>query len=646
MSDGQPQHEASTTEAVAAQAQSREAGAGAPSPPAPPGEEWNGLNTRYRVADSVTRSVAKPIPRKAGDPLYRPLRIMTMDPAASRLDGSIALLNIPYEPLQPGPEGRLFKVDNLDSAQNTAYRKANLDEPCALLGNGYEPSPSDPRFHQQMVYAVCSSVYATFRGALGRHIAWGFTRPGDDGRLLLRPFAFIGANAYYDRAAGALCFGYAAAPASPASERTLPGGYVFTSLSHDIVAHELTHALLDGLRTHFSIPTSPDVAAFHEGFADLVAIFQRLSYRELVTTALRKSHGVLEQSPLLTELAQQLGRVLGQKSALRTAVSDGIPVPYDDSDEPHKLGGVLVSAIFEAYLTIFRRKTAPYLRLATSGSGLVSPGELPHDLVDLLAHAASSLASQFLSLIIRALDYCPPVDLRFGEYLRALITADHDLVPDDPWAYREALIDAFLRRRIYPRHVSSLAEDALLWRPPQRVLLPIAELDFGHLRFDGDPACAANAHEQKRQARVLGDYATRPEHLKEFGLVAAGAPELMGAEAHTPDVMSIRAARRIGPDRQIVFDLVAEITQRCSVPPRNGDAGYDLFGGSTVILGPDGDVRYVISKSAVGSDRLTRRRKFMASPQGQQFWRVQGQHYICAKPLFDMLDTAAHGAGG
>ncbi|HEY5893625.1 MAG TPA: hypothetical protein VIT91_10380 [Chthoniobacterales bacterium] len=39
----------------------------------------------------------------------------------------------------------------------------------------------------------------------------------------------------------------------------------------------------------------------------------------------------------------------------------------------------------------------------------------------------------------------------FGEYLRALITADFDLVPDDRWAYREALIDAsaceaFIRR--------------------------------------------------------------------------------------------------------------------------------------------------------------------------------------------------------
>ena len=35
-------------------------------------------------------------------------------------------------------------------------------------------------------------------------------------------------------------------------------------------------------------------------------------------------------------------------------------------------------------------------------------------------------------MCIRALDYCPAVDITFGEYLRALITADLDAVPNDP----------------------------------------------------------------------------------------------------------------------------------------------------------------------------------------------------------------------
>jgi hypothetical protein len=638
MSDGLPQHDGSTTQAAAAQAQSREPGAATP---APEKTGPDGFGVRFLIGASVTRAVAKPFARMGGDPLYRPLHVLTSDPTASRLEGSVALLNIPYEKLEPGPEGRFFKVDTYDYVEKTAYRKADLDQANVLLRSGYDPSPSEPRFHQQMVYAVCSSVYATFRSALGRHIAWGFTRPDDQTRLLLRPFAFRGANACYDKQQGALCFGYDIATEHPSAIRNLPGGYVFSCLSHDVVAHELTHALLDGMRSHFSLPTGPDVAAFHEGFADLVAIFQRLSYKKLVTTALRKSGGNLGQAPLLTDLAQQLGWAHGKQSALRSAMAEGEPALYDANDEPHELGGVLVSAVFEAYLTVFARKAAPFLRLASNGSGISAPGELPHDLVDMLAHTASSLASHFLALIVRAVDYCPPVDIRLGEYLRALITADHDLVPDDPWAYREALIDAFFRRNIYPRHVPTLAEDALLWRPTRRGMGPVTELDFAHLRFDGDPACAAGSAELVRQARVLGEYATRPEHMQEFGLVTQAAARELGASAELPEVQSIRTARRIGPDGQIVFDLVAEITQRVMMQPTADTAGYELVGGATVILGPEGEVRYVISKSAVACDRVLRRRQFMESTQGRQFWREEQRQYVLRGQLFSML----HGPG-
>jgi hypothetical protein len=637
MSDGQPQGEGSTTQATAAQAQSREPGAAPAQPPPFPAAAGDSMGQRFRVAASVTREVARPFARLPGEPLYRPLQVLTSDPAASRMEGSVALLNVPYEHLRPGPEGRLFRVDSHDPQQHTSYREADLDEPAALLRGGFAPSPSEPRFHQQMVYAVCCSVYATFRSALGRHVAWGFTRAADPARLVLKPFAFKGTNAYYDKDSGALCFGYDVAPAFTCGSRTLPGGYVFTCLSHDVVAHELTHALLDGMRAHFSVPSGPDVAAFHEGFADLVAIFQRLSYRELVTTAIRKSRGQLEQAPLLTDLAKQLGHVKGQKSALRSALTQDPPVQYDEHAEAHLLGGVLVCAVFEAYLTIYARKTAPLLRLASNGTGVPPPGELPPDLVDMLAHTASALAGHFLSLIIRAIDYCPPVSIRLGEYLRALITADHDLVPDDPWAYREALIDAFSRRHIYPRHVATLAEDALLWRPPRRAMARVTELDFGHLDFAGDPACAAGDKELMRQARVLGEYATRPEHLHEFGLTSAIAAQALGARADLPEVQSIRSTRRIGPDGQIVFDLVAEITQTLTVRPPTGAPAYRLIGGSTVILGPEGEVRYVISKSALGCDRLQRRLQFMDSPQGQQFWRVDGDSYVQKAPLFSML---------
>ena len=64
-----------------------------------------------------------------------------------------------------------------------------------------------------------------------------------------------------------------------------------------------------------------------------------------------------------------------------------------------------------------------------------------------------------LNICIRALDYCPPVDLVFGEYLRALITADADLVPDDKHGYRTAFIEAFRNRDPLAWPAFATAED-------------------------------------------------------------------------------------------------------------------------------------------------------------------------------------------
>jgi hypothetical protein len=64
---------------------------------------------------------------------------------------------------------------------------------------------------------------------------------------------------------------------------------------------------------------------------------------------------------------------------------------------------------------------------------------------------------------IRAVDYLPPVDVTFGDFLRALITADADFFPEDPRRYRLAFIEAFRDHGIYPLDVRALAEDALRW---------------------------------------------------------------------------------------------------------------------------------------------------------------------------------------
>jgi hypothetical protein len=578
----------------------------------------------------LATSSMQPYQRAHQDPIYRPLRIYTLDPAASRLDGSEALLNVPFERLSSGPTGSILEVIDWDQTTGQFNKPVDLDNPRILIENGRAPSPSDPMFRQQMVYAVCASTYNVFRQALGRDPCWGFhAKPGQASpKLRIRPQAFCDPNAYYDSSAGELRFGYFAADGD-VQGRNRPHGRVFTCLSHDIIVHEMTHALLDGLRTRFRVRTHPDASAFHEGFADLVAILMHFSYSDVVHAAIERSGAGLETDALLLSLASQFGHATGSKGPLRSAINpaglgqreDGSIRRYDEAgDEPHERGSLLVTAIFEAFATVLRRKTKRYLRLAR-----LVPSEAPSsELAEILADQASTLASQFLSICIRAIDYCPPFDLRFGEYLRAVVTADFDLVQDDPFGYREAIIDAFARRRIYPDDVPDLAEDSLLWRPPDREMEPIEALHFKELRFAGDPGRAADETELRRQAEALGAYVMRPDYARAFGCALPGDLGLKGDHVDPAVVGSIRSLRRVGPDRQVTFDSVAEITQRRWCRQSSGIIS-EIFGGSTVILGPDGRVRYVIRKSVTDRRRIQAQADYLDGRGDSKGWTKRGR---------------------
>ena len=134
--------------------------------------------------------------------------------------------------------------------------------------------------------------------------------------------------------------------------------------------------------------------------------------------------------------------------------------------EPHARGSILVAAVFEAFIHIYKNRVADLIRIASKGTGILEKGELPTDLVNRLAEEAAKAADHVLQMCIRALDYCPPVDITFGDYLRALITADVDLVADDQRNYRLAFIDAFRRRGIYPKGIKTLSVESLRYAKP------------------------------------------------------------------------------------------------------------------------------------------------------------------------------------
>jgi hypothetical protein len=493
-----------------------------------------------------------------------------------------------------------------------------------------------------MVYAVCSLTYAAFQRALGRDIGWA-TEPSADGtvRLVVRPFGFRGRNAGYSREGGDLSFGYFRAGREPAGF-TVQQGLICTALSHDIVAHETTHALLDGLRSSFLSPTNVDVPAFHEGFSDLVALFLHFTYPDVVEQAMRQSGGSLAKMSLLTDLAREFGYARprrGEAAALRSGVDveglaafdsdvvpgDKGPTRYDATLEPHALGSVLVSAVFEAFVTIVRRKAERFFRIA--GVNPQTPGAAAGNeaLVRAIAQDASDVATQFLTICIRAVDYCPPADMELGEYLRALITADGDVERSDKWGFREALMRSFRRRHIFPAHVQFMTEAAVRWQSPHAEL-SIPGLAFRDLRFEGEPGRPASARELTRQANALGKFVTDPRHAHAFRLVAPGPRLPRGVvQASPPLVQSVRVTRRAAPDGRVLFDLIGEVTQSCTVQ-QAGDM-FDMTGGCTVVIDPEGAVRYAIYKRFDSEERRARQHAAVRGPL-KDFWKKTGRRLV------------------
>jgi len=157
-----------------------------------------------------------------------------------------------------------------------------------------------------MTYAVASETIRRFEFALGRKAKWGFRggRRTDPNRYRLRifPHAMQEANAYYSRDLQGLVFGYFPASETDAGAN-LPGQTIFTCLSHDIIVHETTHALIDGQRRFFMEPTGVDTPAFHEGFADIVALFQHFSYQEALLEMIQKTGGLIYRLKVAPEVA-------------------------------------------------------------------------------------------------------------------------------------------------------------------------------------------------------------------------------------------------------------------------------------------------------------------------------------------------------
>ena len=608
--------------------------------------------------DREREAKASPTEVALTPPAWRRLRGYAFDPSLSlRLEtASInqTIFRVRWEhSLSAGPCGEYLEVLDYDPPSACWYEPIDLNARELIAQDGAAPSEGNPQFHQQMVYAVAMNTIAHFERALGRQIFWAsrFDKSKPRGQqdihvptLRLYPHALRAANAYYSPQKIAILFGYFPGPA----------GMVFACLSHDIVAHEITHALLDGMHRRYIEDNNSDTLAFHEAFADIVALFQHFTFPEVLRHQIARTRGDLTEESLLGELAQQFGEATGSYGALRSAIGERDangkwrPLQPDQARlararEPHERGSILVAAIFGAFLSVYKLRAQDLLRLATAGTGVLPPGQIHPDLVARLAREANKTAEHFLNICIRALDYCPPVDITFGDYLRAVVTSDFDMVPTDDMGYRVAIIESFRRWGIVPRSLRALSEEQLRWpfakmkdpggwealtnvaktlRPKISATLFLKNRDR---LFEELSTARRQTHTSLRTS--LSDAAERRvEFERVTGLDIYSGSNLEGDRQREKDssdltfeVHAVRPALRVSPDGTIMKQMIMILAQRRTVrldPAEPDSPTFDFRGGSTLIFDLEGNepsLRYAITRPIGDQSRLAEIREYRTS---------------------------------
>lgn len=510
---------------------------------------------------------------RSTEPRTRTLTVLAQDPSVT-LDGRAltAALPVPAEPLAPGPRGYRVHVIDYDATTDRLYRPSSraLDADPYAGVTDLERLVTDAHFHQLNVYAIVMSTLARFERALGRRMNWSF----GSHQIKVAPHAFGDANAFYSKDDEGLLFGYFAGRRST----------VFTCLSHDVVAHETTHALVDGLRERYTYPSSPDQAAFHEGFADVVALLSVFALKEVVDAALDlrhpREHALIAREALtrdalrrgvLLGLADQMGRELPtvRGSALRQSATLKPSTRYLDEDEfqePHRRGEVFVAAMLNSFLEAWVHQLARV--------GDMQPGRL--DRIKVVQEGAAA-ADRLLTMAIRALDYAPTADLRFGDFLSALLTADREVAPDDSrYGYRGVLRATFAQYGIRPASHTA-GEEPGIWEHPDE------EPDY------------SGSHFESLQRDTNEVFRFIWENRERLGL----APD-----PYTK-VLSVRPTLRIGPDGFLVHETVAEYVQvlavrgselrRLGIRKPEGmpsDLEVHLYGGGALIFDEYGRLKF------------------------------------------------------
>jgi hypothetical protein len=361
-----------------------------------------------------------------------PVDVYVQDPFVASMNQGAALnkIYVTREPdLMDGPTSARIAVVDYNADLNKLEKPVhwnNRDGCFELKRDGkYIPinryHKNTPQFHQLNVWAIIQSVLNMYEATwvLGRSAPWAF----EGNRLIVVPHAGYLPNAFYDRRSKSLQFYYF----GPDNKR------VFTCLSHDIIAHETGHAILDGLRPYYIEDCSLQTTAFHEFVADMTAILSSLLNNELRLQLAEETGGDLSKDSLVTAIAEEFGKYATGRPYLRSALATDKIETVRNSSNPYDWAQVLTATMWEILTKMVARRNEI----------LTQRGE-----EQTIRQSLWWAVKRFRRVAFQPLDYLPPVDVQFRDYARAVLLADKTAYATDDFGYRSIMEGVFKERGI------------------------------------------------------------------------------------------------------------------------------------------------------------------------------------------------------
>jgi hypothetical protein len=153
-----------------------------------------------------------------------------------------------------------------------------------------------PEAQAATVWIFIAHTLGVFQKYLPTPISkWAATR-----MLSALPRAGRQLNAFYDRRS--LRFYYENHP--------ITKKIVFLCESSDVVCHEFGHACLDAIRPDLWSNPAIEVSAFHESFADCIAILSTLNHPEMIDFVLSETDGNMRLTNSVSKIAEEMGSCL------------------------------------------------------------------------------------------------------------------------------------------------------------------------------------------------------------------------------------------------------------------------------------------------------------------------------------------------